>query len=187
MMDAPFLVSQAARHWWVLALRGVFAILFGIIAFFWPGITLAVLVILFGIYALADGISAIVFSVRTHWWSLLALGILSFLAGIVVFVWPGITVLALLLVIAVWAIITGILEVVAAVALRQEINSEWLLGISGVLSIFFGGLLIAYPAAGILTLVWLVGGYAIVYGILLLAASMRLRSYARGWQARPAV
>lgn len=172
------LILDAARHWWVLALRGLFAVLFGIAAFAWPGITLAALVLLFGIYALADGISAIVFSVRSRWWTLLALGILSVLAGIAVFAWPGITALALLLVIAAWAMITGILQVGAAVRLRHEISDEWLLALSGILSFLFGAMLVAFPGAGILTLIWLIGGYAVIYGILMIAAAFRLRSYA---------
>jgi uncharacterized membrane protein HdeD (DUF308 family) len=172
------------RNWWALALRGVAAILFGILAFAWPGITLFVLVLFFGAYMLVDGIFAIVAAVRAageedRWWLLLIEGILGVLAGLVAFFWPGLTALALLYFIAAWAIVTGIMEIVAAIRLRQEIEGEWALGLSGLLSVIFGILLVVLPApAGLLSLVWLVGAYAVATGVLLLILAFRVRSEA---------
>jgi uncharacterized membrane protein HdeD (DUF308 family) len=180
------------RNWWALALRGVAAILFGILAFAWPGITLFVLVLFFGAYMLVDGIFAIVAAVRAageedRWWLLLIEGILGVLAGLVAFFWPGLTALALLYFIAAWAIVTGIMEIVAAIRLRQEIEGEWALGLSGLLSVIFGILLVVLPApAGLLSLVWLVGAYAVATGVLLLILAFRVRSEAgREAPARP--
>jgi len=170
----------------------VAAILLGILAFAWPGITLFVLVLFFGAYMLVDGIFAIVAAVRAageedRWWLLLIEGILGVLAGLVAFFWPGLTALALLYFIAAWAIVTGIMEIVAAVRLRQEIEGEWALGLSGLLSMIFGVLLVVLPApAGLLSLVWLIGAYAVATGVLLLILAFRVRSEAgREAPARP--
>jgi uncharacterized membrane protein HdeD (DUF308 family) len=172
------------RNWWALALRGVAAILFGILAFAWPGITLFVLVLFFGAYMLVDGIFAIVAAVRAageedRWWLLLIQGILGVLAGLVAIFWPGLTALALLYFIAAWAIVTGIMEIVAAIRLRREIEGEWALALSGALSVLFGVLLVVLPApAGLLSLVWLIGAYAVATGVLLLILAFRVRSEA---------
>jgi uncharacterized membrane protein HdeD (DUF308 family) len=181
-----------ARNWWALVLRGLAAILFGVLAFAWPGITLFVLVLFFGAYMLVDGIFAIVAAVRAageedRWWLLLVQGILGVLAGLVAIFWPGLTALALLYFIAAWAIVTGIMEIVAAVRLRQEIEGEWALGLSGLLSVIFGVLLVVLPApAGLLSLVWLIGAYAVATGVLLVILAFRVRSEAgREAPARP--
>lgn len=139
------------RNWWALALRGVAAILLGILAFAWPGITVFVLVLFFGAYMLVDGTFAIVAAVRAagkedRWWLLLIEGSLGVLAGLVAFFWPGLTALALLYFIVAWAIVTGLMEIVAAIRLRQEIEGEWALGLSGLLSVIFGILLVVLPA-----------------------------------------
>jgi uncharacterized membrane protein HdeD (DUF308 family)/sporulation protein YlmC with PRC-barrel domain len=169
------------RNWWALALRGVAAILFGILAFAWPGITLFVLVLFFGAYMLVDGIFAIVAAVRAagreaRWWLLLIEGVLGVLAGLVAAFWPGLTALALLYFIAAWAIVSGILEIAGAIRLRREIEGEWALGLSGALSLLFGVLLVVIPApAGLLSLVWLIGAYALAFGVLLLVLAFRIR------------
>ena len=171
-----------SRNWWMLALRGLAAIVFGLLAFVWPDITLFALVLLFGAYMLVDGIFAIVAAVRAagreaRWWLLLIEGVLGVLAGLVAAFWPGLTALALLYFIAAWAIVSGILEIIGAIRLRQEIEGEWALGLSGALSVLFGILLVVIPApAGLLSLVWLIGAYALVFGVLLLVLAFRLRS-----------
>jgi uncharacterized membrane protein HdeD (DUF308 family) len=178
------MITAVAQNWWLLALRGVLAILFGIIAFVWPGITLLVLVLLFGAYALLDGVFSIVaaFSDRAskqRWWVLLLEGLLGIAAGIIAFLWPGMTAFALVYLIAAWAIITGVLEIAAAIRLRQEIEGEWLLALGGVASIIFGVLMVIWPGTGALALVWLIGAYAIVFGVLMIALAFRLRSWGR--------
>ena len=171
-----------SRNWWALALRGLAAIIFGILAFVWPGITLWALILLFGAYMLVDGVFAIVAAVRAagddaRWWLLLVEGILGVLAGIVAFVWPGLTALALLYFVAAWAIVTGIFEIVGAIRLRREIEGEWALILGGALSVLFGVLLVAVgPGVGLLSLVWLIGVYAVAFGVLLLILGFRVRN-----------
>jgi uncharacterized membrane protein HdeD (DUF308 family) len=172
------------RHgWWALALRGLAALLFGLLTFFWPGITLIVMVFLFGGYALADGIFAIAASLKSReskrWWVLLIEGILSVIAGVLTFAWPGITLLILLGLIAGWAIVTGLLEIVAAIQMRKYITNEWLLVLSGVASLLFGVLLLINPGIGLLTVAWIIGAYAVVFGVLLLALGFKLRGLER--------
>jgi uncharacterized membrane protein HdeD (DUF308 family) len=170
-------VETAARHWWAFALRGVVAILFGVLAFAWPGVTLTVLVLFWGAFALVDGVLALVAAFRTdhdHRWGLLLEGVVGIGAGIVTFVWPGLTALVLLYIIAVWALLTGVLELVAAVRLRKVIQNEWWLALSGIASVLFGLVLLAAPGAGAVAVVWLIAAYAIVFGILNLALALRL-------------
>ncbi|MBV8228860.1 MAG: HdeD family acid-resistance protein [Planctomycetaceae bacterium] len=178
------MVIVLARNWWALVLRGLFAVLFGIIALVWPGITLGALVLLYGAYALADGVFAIasVMAGRTWgrpWWSLLVEGLVGIAVGIMTFAWPGITALVLLYLIAAWAFVTGIFEIVAAIRLREEIRGEWLLALSGILSVLFGVALVIWPGAGALALIWVIGAYAIAFGVLMIALGFRLRSWSR--------
>ncbi len=168
------------RNWWAVGLRGLCALLFGIVVFFWPGISLLALVFLFGFYVLADGVLAIVSAIRAadrkrQWWPLLLQGIVSIAAGIIAFIWPGITALALLYLIAAWAIVTGIFEIVAAMQLRKEIEGEWLLALGGIASVVFGVLLVGFPGAGALAVVWIIGAYSMLFGILLMVLAFRLR------------
>jgi uncharacterized membrane protein HdeD (DUF308 family) len=182
------LVDELARHWWVIALRGLVAVLFGVLAFAWPGMTLAVLVLLFGAYALVDGILAIVAALRgdtDHRLALIVEGVVGVLAGVATFVWPGLTALVLLYIIAFWAILTGGLEIFAAVRLRRVITNELGLLVGGVLSVLFGIVLLVAPGTGAVALVWLIGAYAIVFGVTLLAMSMRLRTHAQQLGAQP--
>ncbi len=172
-----------ARNWWALALRGLFAVLFGLIALAWPGIALGALVLLFGAYALVDGIFAIIAAVRaaeTHarWGALAIEGIAGIVAGIVAFAVPGLTAIVLLYVIAFWALVTGVFELTTAIRLRKEIKGEWTLGLAGVASVVFGILLLLFPGAGALAVVWLIGAYALIFGGLLLMLAIRLRGHA---------
>jgi uncharacterized membrane protein HdeD (DUF308 family) len=177
------MTTVLTRNWWALALRGIFAILFGLAAFVIPGVTLAVLVALFGAYAVVDGVLAIVAGVRAaerheRWWSLVLKGLAGIVAGVLAFIWPALTALALLYLIAGWAIVTGVLEIVAAVHLHRA-HGEWLLILNGVLSILFGLFAIVWPGAGVLTLLWMIGVYAIVFGAVLLVLAFRLRNLHR--------
>ncbi|WP_084958945.1 HdeD family acid-resistance protein [Thermoactinospora rubra] len=170
-----------ARNWWMLLIRGIAAIIFGILAIVWPGITLLALVWLFGAYAVVDGVFAIGaafrHSSRSKVW-LLVTGVLSVLAGIIALVWPGITALVLLYVIAFWAVFTGVTEIVAGIRLRKEIENEWMLIVGGALSVILGILLVAMPASGALALVVLIGAFALVYGVALTILSFRVRKLA---------
>jgi uncharacterized membrane protein HdeD (DUF308 family) len=175
------MVSQLARNWWTLALRGLFAILFGVLVFLAPGITLEALILLLAAYFVVDGVGNIIaaFNNREHnnqWWVALLEGVISILAGIGAFLWPGMTALILLYLVAAWAVVTGVLEIIAAIRLRKEIENEFWLGLAGLLSVLFGVALFVWPGTGILTLLWLLGGYAIVSGIFLLMLAFRLRS-----------
>ncbi|HZO89800.1 MAG TPA: HdeD family acid-resistance protein [Chthonomonadaceae bacterium] len=175
------MLTQLSRYWWVIALRGVVAILFGIIAFSQPTTTLVALVWLWGAYAIADGVCALFASVRAaeqgrNWGMLLLSGLCGIVAGIIAFAWTGITALVLLYLVAAWAIVTGILEIAAAIGLRQIIEGEWLLGLSGVLSVLLGVALIANPRAGLVATVWMIGVYALLFGVTMLALAFRLRT-----------
>jgi uncharacterized membrane protein HdeD (DUF308 family) len=177
-------VMVLARNWWALVLRGFFDVLFGITAFVWPGITLAVLVLLYGAFALVDGSFAIaaVLVGRTRGmpsWALLVEGLAGIAVGAITFFWPGITQLALLFMIAAWAVVTGVFEIVAAVRLRKEIRGEWLLALSGVLSVAVGVALVVNPGAGLLAISWMIGTYAIIFGVLFIVLGFRLRSWLR--------
>ena len=183
MSVASGMVQVLARNWWALALRGLFGIIFGLIALFAPGLTLIALVILFGAYSLVDGVFGVVAAVRAaeahhRWGWLLVEGIAGILTGIITFVWPGITAIVLLYLIAAWAIVTGVLELIAAARLRGQIANEWMLLLAGAASIIFGLILITRPAAGALALIWLIGIYALVFGILVLILAFRLRGHA---------
>lgn len=168
------------RNWWALALRGIFAILFGLAALVIPGVTLAVVIALFGAYAVVDGVLAIVAGIRAaerheRWWSPVLKGLAGIVAGVLTFGWPALTVLALVYLMAGWAIITGVLELVAAVHLHRT-HGEWLLILNGVLSILFGVFVIAWPGAGVISLLWMIGVYAIVFGVVLVTLAFRLRA-----------
>jgi uncharacterized membrane protein HdeD (DUF308 family) len=173
------MVERLSRYWWVVALRGLLAVLFGVALIVWPGIGLGILVLLFGAYALVDGVFALAHAFGSnderHRWAHVIEGIVGIAAGIVTFAWPGITALVLLYVIAAWAIVTGVLELVAAFRLRAHIENELWLGLGGVLSILFGLLLFIAPGAGALAVVWIIAAYAILFGITLVALAFRLR------------
>jgi uncharacterized membrane protein HdeD (DUF308 family) len=179
-MKMPFIIGS----WKSVAFRGAAALLFGVLALIWPGITLLSLVFLFGIYALSDGISILVAVFRKspqpaqgRKGLMIFQGVVSILSGIIAFVWPGITALALLFLIAAWALVTGALEIAAAIKLRREITNEWLLGLAGALSIVFGMFIVIAPPAGALAVTWIIGWYAMLSGVLLLALAFRIRKF----------
>jgi uncharacterized membrane protein HdeD (DUF308 family) len=169
------------QNWWLVVLRGVAGILFGIAAFVWPGPTLFVLVTLFGLYALVDGFIAVATGIghtkdSPRWWVFLLEGLVGIVAGVIALIWPAVTTLALLSMIAVWSIITGILEIIAAIRLRRAITNEWMLALGGILSVALGIVLILQPLAGILVIVWTIGAYAMIFGVLWIILGFHLRS-----------
>jgi uncharacterized membrane protein HdeD (DUF308 family) len=167
-----------AAHWWILLVRGLVAMLFGVLAFVWPGLTLASLVLLYGAYCLVDGVVALTGGFGGGFWRSLLLGAVSIGAGIATFLYPGLTALILLYLIAAWAIIRGIIEIGVAIEFRKVLEGEWMLIAAGALSIAFGVLLYLYPGAGALSVVWIIGIYAFVFGALLVALSFRVKSFA---------
>ena len=174
------MLEAMTRNWGAIALRGFIAVLLGVIAIVWPGPTVAVLVILLGAFALVEGVANVVAGVRGREGWAIAEGIISVVVGIVIVVWPAITALALLYVVAAWAIITGIVRIVAAVQLRRVIRNEWLLAGSGLASIVFGVIAAVFPGAGILAIIWLLGAWLIVLGVILIAFALSIRQLAHG-------
>jgi len=178
------LANVISGVWWLLLLRGLVAILFGVLTWLQPGISLAALVLLFGAYSLADGILGVWAAItgrKQHedWWVLLLWGFVGIGVGIMTFLVPGVTALALLFYIAIWATASGVLQIVVAIRLRREITDEWLLLLAGLASIVFGVLLMLKPAAGALAVLWLIGTYAVIFGALLVILSFKARSFGR--------
>lgn len=169
------MVRALSQHWWVVLLRGVLAILFGVMAWAWPGETLAILVLLWGAYALVDGIFEVIAGLRGKWGSLVILGLLGIGAGIVALVWPGLAAITLIWIFAFWAIVAGILQVSAAIRLRREVQGEWMWILSGILTVGLGVVLLLYPGAGALSVTWLIGTLAVAWGILLVMLALKLK------------
>jgi uncharacterized membrane protein HdeD (DUF308 family) len=174
------MLGLVVRDWWVFAIRGIAALAFGVLAFIWPETTLTVLVYLFGAYVLVDGVSLLVALARgdalarRHAWAVGIMGVLGIVAGIVTFVWPGLTALSLLYLVAIWAIATGTFQVIAAIALRRELDGEFWMALGGVASIVFGALLVVFPGEGLISLAWLVGLWSVVFGVSSLGLAYRL-------------
>ena len=180
--DGREMVRSLARNWWALVIRGVAGVLFGIGALVWPPAAVAALVLLFGAYALVDGIFNIVAAVRApregrRWGWLTFSGLIGIATGLITFFFPGITALALVVLVASWSLVTGAAEIVAAIRLRKQIRHEWLWILSGLLSVAFGVLLLALPAAGAIALAVWIGAYMLVFGALLIAFGLRLRKW----------
>jgi uncharacterized membrane protein HdeD (DUF308 family) len=177
----PTELQALTKGWWIMLLRGLAAVAFGVLAFGWPGLTILTLIVLFAVYALVDGLFALfsVFSSRDHgvpaWW-LVLIGLLGIATAAITYFWPGITAMMLVMIIGAWALVHGIFEIVAALQLRKELEDWWILALGGVISVLFGGLLLFNPGAGALAMIWLIGIYAIVFGALLIILSFRLKS-----------
>jgi uncharacterized membrane protein HdeD (DUF308 family) len=174
------MLEKFSRNWWMFAVRGVVAIIFGVVAFARPEQALQALVLVFGAYALVDGIFAMFAGIAARgyferWWAVLLEGLAGVVIGLLTFFWPNITALVLVYFIAAWALITGIFEIVAAIQLRRVITGEWMLILSGLLSILFGVLLFVFPGAGAVSVIWMIGIYAVVFGILEIIFAFRLR------------
>ena len=190
-MPHASLLQELTKNWWLLLLRGIATIAFGVLAFIWPGLTLLTLVILYGAFALVDGILALAgaFTGRgeavPRWWLVLT-GLLGIAVGLLTFFWPGITALVLVLFIGVWAIIRGVMEIAAAIQLRKEIEGEWLLILLGVLSVLFGLGVLLFPGAGALALIWVIAIYAVAIGMVEIMLAFRLRAHNSRMSARVA-
>ena len=173
------LVHALAKNRWMLLLRGIAAIIFGVLAFAWPGLTLLTLIMIYGAYVLVDGVLAIAAAIAggaptSRWW-LAIVGLFGIAAGLLTLLMPGLTAIVLLYFIAFWAIGTGVFQIIGAIRLRKEIDNEWLLILSGIFSVLFGVYVLSAPGAGALALVWVIGFYAIIEGVLLVALAFRLK------------
>ena len=178
------LAAALGRNWWLLLLRGLVAIVFALLTWAQPGVTLATLVLVFGIYVLADGLLGVWSAIakrrdNRHWWLLLLWGLVGIVVGVMTFIMPGITGLVLLMYIAAWAVITGVLQIVAAIRLRKEIKGEWLLILSGLVSVAFGVLLFLQPGAGALAVAWIIAAYAFIFGVLMVLLAFKVRKLGR--------
>ena len=181
MAIARALLEDLSNHWWVILLRGVVGVIFAVLAFAWPGATLISLVFVYGAYAILDGVFALYMTYlaarqERRSWPYLLEGLAGIGAGILAFALPGITALVLLYLIAAWAIVTGVVEIVAAIDLRKQMQNEWLLGLAGALSIIFGIVVAVFPDAGALAVVWTVGAYALLFGVTLIVLAFRVRA-----------
>ena len=175
------MIETLKRHWWVPVIRGVAAIVFGLIAFGYPGLTLGTLVIFFGAWVLVDGVFRVIGAIGGRasdpdWGWHLIIGILGIVVGVLTFHAPGITALALVIYIAAWALMMGLAEIALAIKLHREIKGEWFLVLMGLISIVFAAMLFWNPVAGAATLVWLIAWYAVIFGILAIVFGFRLRS-----------
>jgi uncharacterized membrane protein HdeD (DUF308 family) len=177
------LLRSMAEHWWLMLLRGIAAVIFGILSIVWPAISALSLVLLWGAYTFADGIfslgAAIMGKAATtgqRWW-LAITGVLGVAAGLVAFFAPGLTATVLLVFIAIWAIAIGVMAIIGAIQLRKEIEGEWLLILSGVLAVLFGVLMFLQPAAGALAVIWMIATFAIVFGIDLIWLAFKLKGF----------
>ena len=172
-----------AKNWWLLLLRGIAAIAFGVLAFLWPGITLLTLVLLYGAFMLVDGVFALAGAIgRRHdaavptWWLVLT-GVLDIAVGLIALLWPGITAFVLIIFIGAWAIVRGVFEIIAAIQMRKEIEGEWLLITLGAFSVLFGLAVLAFPGAGALGLIWAIAVWSVVIGIFMVMLAFRVRSH----------
>lgn len=175
--------SALHRSWWLLLLRGIAAVAFGVLTFVWPQISLLTLIMVYGVYALIDGVLALIAAIRgggmvPRWWLALG-GAVSILAAVVAFAWPGLTALVLVYLIGFWSILRGVLEIIGAIRLRNEIANEWTLGVAGALSVIFGLILVFMPGAGALGLLWLIAAWAVLFGLLLIWVAFKVRKLAK--------
>jgi uncharacterized membrane protein HdeD (DUF308 family) len=189
--DIWTLTDTLAHNWWLLALRGLAGVIFGILTFIWPALSLFALICLFGAFALINGVLSVFLAAKApkgypRFGSLLIGGLFGIFAGVITLFWPALTALGLLILIAAWAIVIGIMEIIAAIKLRKEIKGEWLLILAGLLSVAFGVLLMLMPGPGALVLVLWIGAYALVFGILLLVLAFKMRRLSRAGGFAPA-
>jgi len=177
------MLESLARNWWLTALRGLLALILGVVMLFFPIPSILFLVIFFGAYALVDGIFAVVVSLmsaahhKPRWW-LFVEGLLGILVGVAVFAWPAITAMVLLYLIAFWALVTGIFEIIFSAATWKALPNNWLWLLSGILSVLLGAIMIAYPGTGALAVVFFIAIYLIMFGVVLMALGFTLKGKA---------
>jgi uncharacterized membrane protein HdeD (DUF308 family) len=176
------MVHALAKNWWMLLLRGIAAIIFGVLALAWPGLTLLTLIQFYGVFVLVDGALSIIAAIAggapaPRWW-LAIVGLLGIAAGLLTFTMPGLTALVLLYFIAGWAIATGVFQIIGAINLRKEIDNEWYLILGGIVSVLFGVGVMMAPGAGALALLWVIGIYAVFMGVMFIALAFRLKKHA---------
>lgn len=184
------MLNVLASNWWTILLRGILAILFGLLALFWPEISISVLILLFGIFAIADGMFSIIselrrYGERARWWVLVFEGLAGMAIGVVAVIWPQITAVVFIYLVASWGLITGVLEILAAIRLRDVLEGEWILAVTGLLSIALGILFVLFPNASLVAMIWILGMYAILFGILLIVLSFRLRNWKKTYGKPP--
>jgi uncharacterized membrane protein HdeD (DUF308 family) len=177
------MLADIARQWWALAIRGVIAILLGIVALLMPVAAVAAVAVVFGVFMLLDGIFAVIAGWQTrntvrHWWALLLEGLTGIVAGLLTVAFPIFAALVLIYFISAWALITGLMEIIAAIRLREQIEGEWRLALSGALSVLFAILLAVWPESGAIAIGWLLGAYAVLFGAVLLALAFHLKGLA---------
>ena len=180
-LTPPTLLNTLSRYWWLVLLRGIAFIAFGVLAFMWPGPTIALLVLLYGAFALVDGVLALAQAimggnVESRWW-LALIGVAGIAAGVITFMAPALAALWLLIFIACWAIVLGVFQIIGAIRLRKEIDNEWLLMMHGALAVLFGLMALFRPGAGALALIWLIASFALASGVVLIALAFRLKSH----------
>jgi uncharacterized membrane protein HdeD (DUF308 family) len=173
-------LHKLSAHWGWLAIRGLAAILFGVLAFTWPGFTITTLALVWGAYAIVDGAFALIYGTRgggTRRWAYAFVGLIGVIAGLIAFFWPNETAIILVMIIGAWALAVGLFEIIYAFQYRKANAHPWVVGLSGLLSAAVGVFILMYPGAGALSLIWLIGTYAIFYGCLMLFAAIQLRRF----------
>jgi uncharacterized membrane protein HdeD (DUF308 family) len=179
--EIPSISLMLHRSWWVLLLRGAAAIVFGVLTWLQPAASAAALLLVFGAYVFVDGLLGSYTAIKSrhesrHWWVILLWGLTGVVVGVLTVINPAVTALVLTLYIGVWALITGVMEIIAAIRLRKEIEGEWLLVLGGVISLLFGAFVLAQPGAGMMAMLWVLATYAVVFGLLIVILAFRIRS-----------
>ncbi|WP_370678916.1 HdeD family acid-resistance protein [Comamonas sp. GB3 AK4-5] len=172
------------RTWWVLLLRGLVAIAFGVLTFAQPGVSLVALMLTFGVFTFVDGILGMYAAIRGrglggHWWVLMLWGLVGVIVGVLTVVAPAVTALVMTIYIAAWALVTGVMQIIAALRLRKEIRGEWLLVLGGAMSVLFGGFVLAQPGAGMMAMLWVLALYAVLLGLVMVLLAFKVRKGVR--------
>ena len=179
-VDIPSMSVMLRRSWWVLLLRGAAAIVFGVLTWMQPAASAAALVLIFGAYVFVDGVLGVYSAIKSrnesrHWWMVLLWGLTGVVFGVLTIINPAITALVLTIYIGVWALITGVVEIVAALRLRKEIEGEWLLVLGGLISVLFGAFVLAQPGAGMMAMLWVIATYAVIFGVLMVLLAFKVK------------